>query len=131
MTRKESIKQLKELLFKRRDALQSALAGDLSQLRELQASGDVVDLALDTSSDEISSQLAEVNARELANVQIAMEKMKDGSYGLCEACNKSIPLTRLQALPYATLCIKCQREAENGTLDLGYQSSGFESYQNY
>ena len=129
MTRKESIKELKEILFKRRDALKNASAGDLSQLREMQESGDIVDLALDTSSDEISSQLAEVEARELANVEIAMEKMKQGSYGLCEACNKSIPLARLQALPYATLCIKCQREAENGTLDLGYEGSTFGNFQ--
>ncbi len=129
MTRKESYKQLEEILFKRREALKNALAGDLSQLREMQESGDIVDLALDTSSDEISSQLAEVEARELANVEIDMEKMKQGSYGLCEACKKSIPLARLQALPYATLCIKCQREAENGTLDLGYEGSTIGNFQ--
>ena len=92
MTRKESIKELKEVLFKRRDALKSALAGDLSQLRELQASGDIVDLALDTSSDEITSQLAEVEARELANINIAMTKMQSGDYGDCEGCSKPIPL---------------------------------------
>jgi DnaK suppressor protein len=88
-----------------------------------------VDLALDASSDEISSQLAEVEARELANVDIAMQKMKQGNYGLCEACNKAIPLARLQVLPYATLCIKCQREAENGTLDLGYEGSNLLNFQ--
>jgi DnaK suppressor protein len=38
--------------------------------------------------------------------------MREGQYGICEACACSIPLTRLNALPYATLCIKCQREAE-------------------
>lgn len=129
MTRKESIKELKEVLFKRRDALKSALAGDLSQLRELQASGDIVDLALDTSSDEITSQLAEVEARELANINIAMSKMKSGDYGDCEGCNKAIPLARMQALPYATLCIKCQREVEDGTLDLGYEGTTIGNFQ--
>ena len=106
MARKDSIKELKDVLFKRREALKNALAGDLSQLRELQASGDIVDLALDTSSDEISYQLAEVEARELTNITNAMAKMKSGKYGLCEACEKQIPLARLQALPYAVLCIK-------------------------
>ncbi|MDG2470821.1 MAG: TraR/DksA family transcriptional regulator [Pirellulaceae bacterium] len=129
MTRKESIKELGNILFKRRDALKSALAGDLSQLRELQASGDIVDLALDTSSDEISSQLAEVESRELKNIEAAMEKIKKGDYGLCEGCKKAIPLARLQALPYAYLCIKCQIESENGTLDLSYEGSTVGSFQ--
>lgn len=131
MSRKDSIKELKEVLFKRRDALKLALAGDLSQLREMQESGDIVDLALDTTSDEISSQLAEVEARELSNIVVAMEKMKSGSYGDCEACSKAIPLARLQALPYAILCIKCQIEAENGTLDLGYDDTPVGNYQQF
>ena len=74
-------------------------------------SGDVVDAAL-TRPDEISSQLAEVESRELANIDNALEQMRDGRYGICETCETTIPLARLQALPYATLCIQCQREAE-------------------
>jgi DnaK suppressor protein len=38
--------------------------------------------------------------------------MKKGDYGRCDACGAAIPLARLQALPYATTCIQCQREAE-------------------
>ena len=38
--------------------------------------------------------------------------MRTGQYGFCEVCGTSIPMTRLNALPYATNCIKCQREAE-------------------
>ena len=112
-TRKDSIKSLRETLIKRRDALRAALDGDLSQLRELQSTaGDLVDAALDTAQDEISSQLAEVESRELANIKVALERIKEGTYGLCENCDAKIPLARLQALPYATTCIQCQREAE-------------------
>ncbi len=114
MARKDSIKNLKEILVRRRDALRKALAGDLSLLKELreQSGGDVVDVALDSAQDEISSQLAEVESRELAYIENALERMRNGEYGLCEACEVNIPLARLQALPYATLCIGCQREAE-------------------
>jgi DnaK suppressor protein len=38
--------------------------------------------------------------------------MRTGQYGICEMCNTRIPMARLNALPYATLCINCQREAE-------------------
>src|SRR5215470_7780286 len=114
MARKDALFNMRQILIKRRDALRKALAGDLSLLKELrqQTSGDVVDAALDSAQDEISSQLAEVESRELANIENALERMRDGQYGQCEGCNHAIPSARLQALPYATMCIQCQREAE-------------------
>jgi len=114
MNRKDAILNLRQVLIKRRDALRKALAGDLSLLKELKAqtSGDVIDAALDSVQDEISSQLAEVESRELARIEIALERMRGGQYGVCEGCSTNIPMARLSALPYATLCIKCQREAE-------------------
>lgn len=113
-TRKEAILNMHKVLIKRRDALRKALAGDLSLLKELraQSGGDVVDAALDSVQDEISSQLAEVESRELARIENALARMREGEYGVCEACACNIPTARLNALPYATLCIRCQREAE-------------------
>ena len=114
MARKDAIFSMRQILIKRRDALRQALAGDLSLLRELRAqtAGDVVDAALDSAHDEISSQLAEVESRELASIENALERMRSGKYGSCEGCSCKIPLARLNALPYATFCIECQREAE-------------------
>ena len=114
MARKDSLVNLHEILVRRRDALRSALAGDLTLLRELRSEspGDVIDAAYDSAQDEISSQLAEVESRELANIENALERMKAGTYGTCEVCSGKIPLVRLNALPYATMCIDCQRELE-------------------
>ena len=114
MTRNDSIRNMRELLVTRRDALRKALAGDLSLLMQLreQTGGDVVDAALDAAQDEISSQLAEVESRELANIERALLRIRKGCYGECEICGDRIPLTRLKALPYATCCIECQRAAE-------------------
>lgn len=114
MKRKDSLVDLKQILLKRRDALRKALAGDLSLLKELrgQSTGDTIDAALDSAQDELSSQLAEVESRELSSIENALERMREGDYGSCESCTEAIPLARLQALPYATMCIKCQREAE-------------------
>jgi len=122
MARKDSILKLRDLLVKRRDALRRALAGDLSLLKALhdQTSGDVVDAALDAAQDEISSKLAEVESRELANIEVALERMRGGSYGVCEICNGKIPLARLTALPYATTCIECQRASEQSGAGGGY-----------
>lgn len=114
MARKESLQSLRAILVRRRDALRSALAGDLSLLKELRSEspGDVIDAAYDSAQDEISSQLAEVESRELASIENALERMNEGTYGLCEVCSGKIPLARLNALPYATMCIECQRELE-------------------
>ena len=114
MARKDSLLNLRAILVKRRDALRSALAGDLSLLKELRSEspGDVIDAAYDSAQDEISSQLAEVESRELANIENALERMKAGKYGQCEVCGGRIPLARLNALPYATMCIDCQRDLE-------------------
>ena len=113
-SRKDSINKMRELLVTRRNALRKALAGDLSLLKQLreQTGGDVVDAALDAAQDEISSQLAEVESRELANIERALVLIKKGTYGVCEICGERIPLARLNALPYATSCIECQRAAE-------------------
>lgn len=114
MPRKDAIMQMRQILVKRRDALRKALAGDLSELKELKkhSGGDLVDAALDSAQDEINSQLAEVESRELAMIEKALESMREGQYGVCEGCSCKIPVARLKALPYATFCIECQREFE-------------------
>jgi len=114
MARKDSLVSLRAILVRRRDALRSALAGDLSLLKDLRSEspGDVIDAAYDSTQDEISSQLAEVESRELANIENALHRMSAGKYGSCEVCNGKIPLARLNALPYATMCIECQRDLE-------------------
>ena len=127
MARKDAILKMREILILRRDALRKALAGDLSLLKQLRekTAGDVVDFALDCAQDEINSQLAEVESRELASIENALERIRSGHFGVCEGCNERIPMARLDALPYATLCIECQREMEkygsasNGDADWG------------
>ena len=109
MNRNDALNELKAVLVSRRDALRAALQGDLTALQKLQlASGDLADFALDAGCDEVTSQLAEVESRELAQIDEAIAKFTAGGYGNCEGCEKPIPLARLEALPYATLCIKCQ-----------------------
>ena len=58
------------------------------------------------------SQLAELEARELSQIERALARLKQGSFGVCEGCQKKIPVSRLNALPFSTTCIECQREME-------------------
>ena len=114
MSRKESIKKLRDQLVRRREALARAFEGDLSLLRELhqERTGDVLDAAADTVQDELNSQLIEAESRELSAINEAIARFDGGYYGNCDGCGKPIPLTRLRAIPYATECIECKRKAE-------------------
>jgi DnaK suppressor protein len=115
MKRNEFLKETKERLVYRRDALRRALAGDMSMLRSQHedAVGDEIDAAIATEQSEIRSQMASFESRELAQIENALEKIRHGLYGRCETCDKVIAPVRLKALPYATECIACARRDES------------------
>src|SRR5690349_21228859 len=126
MARREALLRLHKTLKSRRAELGKLLAGELANLREFKAAaatGDSADAAFAADSDEMSSRLAELDARELNQVERAHARLLEGTYGLCEGaspdCQKKIPVARLNALPYTTLCIHCEREREKrpGGLD--------------
>ncbi|MDB5310365.1 MAG: yocK 1 [Gemmataceae bacterium] len=115
MARSDALIRLHKALLARRTELRKRLGmelDDLSRGKGSQPSGDAADAAFESSGEEIASQLAELEAKELAQVERAVRRLKQGTYGKCEACAIRIPVARLNALPYSTLCIKCQREME-------------------
>jgi DnaK suppressor protein len=114
MNREQMIEKFRQVLLKRRQALRKALAGELSELVALNraARGDEVDIALDSAYDEMNAQLAELESRELAQIEKALERIEEGTYGICEVTGKPIPMARLQALPYTTVRVEAQRELE-------------------
>ena len=86
MARRDALVRLHETLLSRRGALRKALAGELADLRNKAESGDAADVAFDSGSEEISTQLAELEARELSQIERALARMKQGIYGVCEHC---------------------------------------------
>jgi len=115
MARKDALLRLHARLVARRDALRKALTGDLDSYREIAAQdvvGDNVDAAVDNANDEISSQLVEIESRELGQIEHALQRIVQGHYGRCEYCGGKIAEARLNALPYTNSCIDCQRENE-------------------
>lgn len=114
MARKETIEKLRKTLLLRREAVAKAIEGDISLLRgqHSETQGDFLDAAADTVQNEINSRLLEVESYELVAIDAALQRIDDGSYGICVDCDKSIPLRRLQAVPYVIDCIDCRRQAE-------------------
>src|SRR5438132_1461747 len=115
MARNEALLRLHKSLVAKRTDLLKKLADDLHDLRNHHgddSTGDPADAAFEAGSDEMASQLAELDVRELTQIERALSRLKQGTYGLCEVCQKKIPVGRLNALPYTTLCIECQRDME-------------------
>lgn len=115
MARQEALLRLHKNLVARRSELRKRLGLELEELAHVKhssASGDVADAAFDSSGEEIASTLAELEARELAQIERALKRLKAGTYGKCEVCSVKIPVARLNALPFSTFCVKCQREME-------------------
>jgi DnaK suppressor protein len=114
MKAKQKYVRLQQTLLRRRDALRRSLSGELQQLNPPDSGGvgDSVDAAVDGDYSEINSQLAQTESRELMRIEHALQRVRQGTYGLCEICGSKIAAVRLQALPYATMCIECQQTAE-------------------
>jgi DnaK suppressor protein len=82
---------------------------NLRGVMAVDVTGDTADAAFEAGSGEVSSQM---DSRELSQIERALARLKQGKYGTCENCEKKITLARLNALPYATLCINCERQME-------------------
>jgi RNA polymerase-binding protein DksA len=80
--------------------------------RDLAHINDTSDMASDSAEGDLALRIAESETVEAGEIERAIEKIDNGTYGSCEVCNKPINAERLQFLPFATLCIKCQELAE-------------------
>ena len=69
-------------------------------------------LAMEYAAHERDLALYEKNHDQLAQIDAALKRIDAGTYGVCENCGKEIHRARLEALPYATLCISCQSKQE-------------------
>lgn len=115
MARQDALLRLHNTLLARRSEILKKLQEDIDNLRNFKgedSTGDSADVAFEAGSDEMASHLAELDSRELSQIDRALHRLKQGTYGLCENCAQKIPIGRLNALPYSTMCIECQREME-------------------
>jgi DnaK suppressor protein len=131
MARRNALLRLHEKLLARREGVSQQLAAELAYLHDCKAAdaiGDSADLAFEAGGDEMSSRLAELDDRELSQIERALARWEQGMYGICDGsswnCQKRIPVARLNALPYTAFCINCEREMEKHLDGVGRLSAG-------
>jgi RNA polymerase-binding protein DksA len=91
---------------------------NLSYAREVIEKGErgipthIADYGTDEFEKDLEVGLSNSESKLLNEINIAIKKIKDGTYGKCEHCGQLISKERLKAIPYARYCIKCQTERE-------------------
>ena len=107
-TLKKMLLDEKSKILKHLESLSDSAEEDLEQ-----GSGDQVDIA---SLEINQANLQKIGKREtflLKKIDLALKKIDEGSYGLCESCGEEIAVPRLMARPVAQLCIDCKTEQES------------------
>ncbi|MDX1981493.1 MAG: TraR/DksA family transcriptional regulator [Bryobacteraceae bacterium] len=74
---------------------------------------DSIDQIQSATARELAIVRLDHHARQARDLRIALGKIEDGTYGICESCDEPIAPRRLAALPCALLCVHCQSKAEN------------------
>ncbi|MCL2304511.1 MAG: TraR/DksA family transcriptional regulator [Planctomycetaceae bacterium] len=106
--------------------LRARLRGDVSAMADvalnkdrMEGAGDssampihMADVGTDNYEQEFTLSIAQTGSAVLSQIDDAIKRIEDGTYGECEDCEKSISKARLNAIPYASRCIKCASELE-------------------
>lgn len=119
---KKDLNEFKMVILKRKaETMENIdhISEDTLKKSQKDASGDIsgytyhmADVATDNYDREFSLGLAANERQSILELDDALKKIQDGTFGMCEDCKSLISKTRLKALPYARLCLKCQEKKE-------------------
>jgi len=114
--------EFRDALMEERQRVEHALAtlrdehpGSLDdEVEEVANDNHLAETATATLGREIDYTLGENSEQVLGEIDAALQRIEDGTYGTCVNCGGEIPVARLEAQPWASLCIDCKRRAEGG-----------------
>ena len=98
MARRDALMRITKSLLTRRTELRKRLGMEFDTLgsKSPAATGDAADAAFEHAGEELAFQLAELEAQELAQVERALLRIKQGKYGVCDGCSTKIPVAAAQ-----------------------------------
>ena len=117
---KKDMSQFKELLIQHLKVMEgdvSMMEDDLNSSRQSSGSFSKIpthpsDIGGDNFEQDFTYERIEAEGIEIGEINDALKKIKEGSYGVCERCDSNIRKQRLKAIPYCKFCITCQEEVE-------------------
>jgi DnaK suppressor protein len=108
------MKTIKEMLLKKREdlVLEITRRSKASTESAAQDIGDIIDSVSEERTRELDLILTDREKRKLAQIDDALDRIEENTYGLCEECGVKIPKARLKVLPFAIFCVDCQEKNE-------------------
>lgn len=119
--KKSEIAHFKKRLEDLRSQIMRALQGTKKEVTEPDEAKGYSQHSADEGTDDFVKNInLEVTNKEfglLRQIDRALEKIEDGTYGTCDITGEEIPLKRLEAIPYATMTVKAQEKFEKGLIE--------------
>jgi DnaK suppressor protein len=117
---KSKVEEFKKRLLQMRIQLTHTLEGSTREVKRPDEATGYSQHQADQGTDDFDRTISlEVTTKEyqlLRQIERALEKIDENSYGVCDVSGEEIPLARLEAVPYATMTVKAQEKFEKGLL---------------
>ncbi len=117
----KEIEEFKKQLIELKKSLTQTIQGTKKEVKELDESKGYSQHQADEGTDDfgrtISLELSNQEFTVLRQIDRALQKIEEGTYGICDISGKEIPKKRLEAIPYATMTIEAQEQMEKGFLN--------------
>ncbi|WP_419770457.1 MAG: RNA polymerase-binding protein DksA [Candidatus Marinarcus sp.] len=110
MANRKQIEELQEILIKRKESITQNIQESRNSIDSLKNSecNDDVDFAEISSDSFKEGIIANQQVKELKEIDDALKRIEQGTYGVCEMCDELISLGRLRAKPFAKFCTPCR-----------------------
>lgn len=114
----DQVGRLKDALLGKREQIVRQQRAQLSELHapDRHHLADLEEMASDTMETDSICALFNLGSATLSEIEVALEKIEQDRYGACETCERPIHPDRLEVLPFASLCVDCQRRKEKDRL---------------
>ena len=119
---KKDLLEFKKIILKKKEEIFEEIkhiSDDTLKKSQKDAAGDIsgytyhmADVATDTYDREFCLSLASSGREQIFELDDALKKIEEGTFGICETCKSSIAKVRLKAVPNARFCVKCQNKQE-------------------
>lgn len=108
------MKSIKDMLLRMREDLVREIARRSKATTEgvMPDIGDILDSVSEERTRELDMILTDREKKKLNQIDDAIDRIEDGSYGMCEECAVKIPKGRLKVMPFAKYCVECQEKNE-------------------
>ena len=107
----------KKLLQKQQELMQAVARNEQDgRAADEEATQDIADKATNSYTKEFLFHQSNADRGQLQLVNDALARLREGSYGECTSCGEELNLKRLEAVPWAGLCINCQEKVEQGVV---------------